>query len=113
MRVEIDMSLAYESNTSLAFDTSVLENAGNKYRNIADDLRNMAEELDEALAVLEQSGWTTPAGTAFHEMTNTNWGKNIEKYASLLDTLDSILKQAVNEYDSLMTDYVRGTKVKL
>ena len=46
-------------------------------------------------------------------MTETNWAKNIEKYASLLDTLESILKDAADDYDSLLTDYVRKTKVSI
>lgn len=46
-------------------------------------------------------------------MVNTNWENNIKKYASLLDTLNSILIKAAGEYDTLMTDYVRTTKVNL
>lgn len=107
------MAIAYESNTDLAFDTSVLRNAGTQYKKVASELKTLASDLDSLLASLEKSGWTTPAGSAFHEMTNTNWEKNIEKYAALLETLNTILCKAATEYDDLMTDYVRRTKVKL
>ena len=107
------MAIAYEGNTDLAFDTGVLRKAAGEYKQIASDLRDMSSKLDSLLSGLQSRGWTTPAGTAFYEMTNTNWEKNIEKYASLLDTLDGILIKAADEYESLMSSYVRTTKVKL
>lgn len=107
------MAIAYEGNTDLAFNTDVLKIAAQNYKGIASQLRNMSSKLDKLLTELKNSGWTTPAGTAFHEMVNTNWEKNIEKYASLLDTLNDILIKAAKEYDTLMTDYVRATKVNL
>lgn len=106
------MAIAYEGNTDLAFDTGILRKAAGEYKQVATDLRTMSSKLDKLLQGLKDSGWTTPAGTAFYEMTNTNWKKNIEKYASLLDTLNSILIKASGEYEGLMTDYVRNTKVK-
>lgn len=107
------MALAYEGNTDLAFDTSVLKSAAKEYENVAKELRKMAADLDVLIKNLKDKGWTTPAGTAFYEMTDTNWSKNIEKYAALLDTLNNILKNAAVDYDDLMTDYVRRTKVSL
>lgn len=107
------MAIAYEKNTDLAFDTGVLRQAAKDYRNIAGELRKMSSDLDGLILKLKNSGWTTPAGTAFYEMTETNWSKNIEKYASLLDTLAGILKDAATDYDILMSDYVRKTKVSI
>lgn len=105
------MALSYEGNTSLAFDTSVLREYGNRYGNIATELRDMAGKLDNCLSDLEQSGWTTPAGTAFHEMVNTNWKENIEKYAALLETLNSCLVSAAAEYDTLVSDHIEQTQL--
>jgi WXG100 family type VII secretion target len=107
------MSIAYESNTSLAFDTSVMKKAAREYKAVATDLRAMASKLDKSLKRLSGEGWTTPAGTAFYEMTKTNWKENIEKYASLLDTLNDILLKSAKDYDELMVDYVRTTKLKV
>lgn len=107
------MALAYESNTDLAFDTLVLKQAANDYARVAEELRTMAGNLDDLILNLKDSGWTTPAGTAFYEMTNTNWSKNIEKYAALLETLETILNEAADDYDELMSSYVRTTKVSL
>lgn len=78
---------------------------------IAKDLRNMATKLDNCLQQLEASGWTTPAGTAFHKMAQTNWEENIEKYADLLDTLKDILDQASAKYDNLVTNHIEMTKI--
>ena len=83
------MAIAYEGNTDLAFDTGVLRKAAREYKEIATELRGLSSDLDRLLQTLKDSGWTTPAGTAFYEMTNTNWEKNIEKYANLLDTLNN------------------------
>ena len=105
------MALAYEGNTSLAFDTTDLRQQGSRYGSIATELRNMATNLDNCLQELKNNGWTTPAGSAFHKMTETNWKANIEKYASLLDTLKSILESAANEYDGLVTSHIEQTKL--
>ena len=106
-----NMALAYEGNTDLAFDTTVLRNYGNKYAEIAKKLNSMATDLDNCLQQLEESGWTTPAGTAFHKMAQTNWKENIEKYADLLDTLKDILDQASSKYDVLVTNHIEMTKI--
>lgn len=107
------MAIAHERNTDLAFDTGVLKKAAKEYAGIAKDLRTMAQKLDSLLQQLEDSGWTTPAGSAFHEMTSTNWQQNIEKYAGLLETLDSILQKAADEYDDLVDNHINTTKVNL
>lgn len=107
------MALAYENNTDLAFDTEVLRQAARDYSKVADELRKMSQNLDTLILRLKSSGWTTPAGTAFYEMTETNWSQNIEKYAALLDTLENILNDAALDYDNLMSDYVRKTKVSI
>jgi len=105
------MALAHEGNTDLAFDTTVLRDYGNRYAEIAKDLRNMSQRLDDCLQALEDSGWTTPAGTAFHKMVQTSWEENIEKYADLLDTLKDILDQASKKYDALVTNHIEKTKI--
>lgn len=105
------MELAYEGNTDLAFDTDVLKIAAADYGYIADELKGMSEELDGLLSDLKAEGWTTPAGTAFYEMTETNWSKNIGKYADLLNMLAGILRDAAASYDNLMAENIRNTKV--
>lgn len=106
-----NMALANEGNTNLAFDTVELKACGSKYVEIADKLRTMAGNLDNCLQELEKSGWTTPAGTVFHEMAKTNWGENINKYADLLDTLNNIMQEAVTKYENLTVDYIENTKL--
>ncbi len=105
------MALAYEGNTDLAFDTGIFREYGNRYGNIAEDLRDMSEKLDTCLAELKESGWTTPAGSAFHKMAETNWKENIDKYADLLDTLNTILLEAAKKYDDLVTNHIEKTKL--
>lgn len=105
------MALANEGNTDLAFDTSVLRACGAKYTEIAKDLRRLASNLDDCLQELKESGWTTPAGTAFHKMAQSNWADNIEKYADLLDTLNDILIQASKKYDNLVINHIEKTKI--
>lgn len=105
------MALANEGNTDLAFDTTALRQYGSRYGQIAKDLRGMSTRLDNCLTELKESGWTTPAGTAFHKMAQTNWEENIEKYADLLDTLKDILDQASAKYDNLVTNHIEMTKI--
>lgn len=109
------MAIAYEKNTNLAFDTLVLKKAARQYKQVANDLRDMASKLDTLLLQLQEdkTGWSTPAGESFYDMTKTNWGKNIEKYASLLDTLNDILIKAADEYDELVIDHIHKTKVNI
>ncbi|GFP74242.1 WXG100 family type VII secretion target [Clostridium fungisolvens] len=105
------MALAYEMNTDMAFDTDALRQFGSKYGNIATDLRSMSEKLETCLKELKDNGWTTPAGTAFYKMVNTNWRDNIEKYADLLDTLREILQEAASQYDSLVENNIERTQI--
>ncbi len=105
------MSIAYENNTDLAFDTSVLRSCATSYQTIAGELRTKVQELDELLDDLKSEGWTTPAGTAFHQMVNTSWSENIELYASLLETYESVLKSAASQYESLSSNYIEKIKV--
>ena len=107
------MSISGERNTDLGFDTSALRKAAKEYSKIASELTDMATKLDSLLSMLKSEGWTTKAGEVFHEMTNTNWKENINKYSNLLDTLNSILINAADEYDELAEDYVAKTKVKI
>ncbi|MCA1054932.1 WXG100 family type VII secretion target [Rossellomorea aquimaris] len=106
-----DLALSYERNTDLAFDTTALKEYGNRYAHIAQDLREMSKKLDNSLVDLNASGWTTPAGSAFHKMVNANWRDNIEKYAALLDTLKDILDAASKEYDDLVENHIERTKI--
>lgn len=106
------MAIAYEGNTNLAFDTGVLRIAGAQYKDIALQLRTMSQDLDHLIANLKDKGWTTPAGTAFYDMTNTNWKQNIEKYAGLLETLNDILIKSADEYENLVRSYLRTTQVR-
>ena len=106
------MALENERNTDLAFDTTTLKNCADMYGRIAKDLRTMSKRLDNCLSELKESGWTTPAGTAFYKMTKTNWSENIGKYADLLETLDGILEEASRSYDNLSKDYIETTVLK-
>lgn len=105
------MALAYESNTDLAFDTDSLRQFGNQYCNIATDLRTMSDKLEACFKELKDNGWTTPAGTAFYKMINTNWRDNIEKYAEMLDTLKEILEDAASQYDSLVENSIERIQI--
>lgn len=103
------MILSNEGNTDLAFDTITLKDCGNRYAEIAKELRTMSTKLDDCLQELEDSGWTTPAGTAFHKMAQTNWNANIEKYADLLETLNNIMVEACQKYDDLVVNNIEKT----
>lgn len=105
------MALAYEGNTSLAFDTDALRKCGTEYADVSKELSEMASKLDGYLTQLKSSGWTTPAGTAFHAMVNTNWKTNVDKYADLLDTLQGILEEAATQYDDLVTDHIEALQL--
>ena len=107
------MALSHESNTSLAFNTTTFRQYGAKYGQIATELRNMAKKLNGCLADLDSktSGWTTPAGSAFKKLVETNWEENIDKYADLLDTLKDILDAAAREYDGLVSNHIEKTQL--
>ncbi len=107
------MALAYGANADLIFDTERLADAGKRYGQAAGKLRAMASGLDELLNDLSSSGWTSPAGMAFCEMADTNWKENIEKYASLLESLDEILDEAAKEYEDLAVYQIEAAQLKL
>lgn len=100
------MAIAYEKNVDLAFDTGVFRECGSKFIEIAEKLRTMSTNLNTCLLTLKDSGWTTPAGTAFQAMTEVNWKEEIDKYADLLETLKDCLDYAAEEYDGLVTNHI-------
>ncbi len=104
---------AFEGNTSLSFDTGVLTDAAGKYLEYAEELREQVKELDDLLNDLKDTGWTTQAGKDFQEMAKINWGENIEKYAKMLEMLSKVLTDAAGEYDSLVDNNIRQTKVNI
>lgn len=105
------MALSFEANTDLAFDTDELKQCAYMYAQVADAMRTMATDLDQCLANLAESGWTTDAGKAFHEMSQTNWKENINKYADLLDMLKEVLDDASTQYNTLVSDHIEKTKL--
>ena len=105
------MAITHELKTSLGFDTEVFRKCGKEYAEIAANLRTMSKELDDCLTDLKNDGWTTEAGSAFQKLVDTSWRKNIEKYASLLVTLESILIEAAKEYDNLVDEHIEKTKL--
>ena len=68
------MSLATEGRYDLAVDTDALRHAGAQYSEIADNLRRIAERLDNCLMDLKDSGWTTGAGKAFQTINDETKG---------------------------------------
>lgn len=103
------MSIAFERDTDLAFDTEIMRNCGKRYFELASQLRTMAKKLDALLEELQASGWTTAAGKEFQLMAQTNWEQNVEKYAALLETLNSVLQNAAQKYDMLVSDHIEKT----
>lgn len=101
------MSLATEGNYDLAVDTEALRTAGGEYAKIAEELRSLAEKLDNCLTDLRDSGWTTGAGKAFQTMVSTGWKDNVEKYADLLDTLQKIMEESAGSYEDLIQEVER------
>ena len=101
------MSLATEGRYDLAVDTDALRHAGAQYSEIADNLRRIAERLDNCLMDLKDSSWTTGAGKAFQTMVSTGWKDNVEKYADLLDTLRKIMEESAGTYDDLIQEVER------
>lgn len=98
------MSLAYEGNTDLAFNTEELRACGDEYYNVAMNLRSMLAQINECIIVLKETGWTTEAGEVFAKIVNSNWSDNIKKYILLLENLKIILYKAADKYDCLVTE---------
>ena len=105
------MALAYEKNVDLAYDTEVFRTCGARYGELATNLRDLAGKLETCLSDLKSTGWTTPAGSTFYELTQTHWRDNIEKYAKLLDTLKETLEAAARDYEDLSENYIEKTKL--
>lgn len=107
------MSIAYKGGTDLAVKTGVLRSSADKYSAIAKNLDDLVQQVDNCLTDLKNDGWTTPAGSAFHEMVNTKWSENIKKYTDLLNTLSQILRDASKSYEELVENCIRKTKVDI
>lgn len=105
------MSIAYEANTDIGFDTQFLYDAANDYGTCANDLRTNASQLSALIEKLVEDGWTTDAGKTFLSLTKDEWAVELEKYAVLLDSLKDILMLAVEQYDNLVMYDIHNTKI--
>lgn len=104
--------IAYE-NCDLAFDTTVMSECAKEYENIAEDLKALADKLQTSLNQMTGSGWTTKGGKAFEKMVDADWNTNIQKYTDLLETLKSILEEAVREYEDLVSQQLEKVKIEV
>lgn len=105
------MGIANESNVDLSFNTDAMRAYATQYKDIANEMREMAAKLNALLNQLKDSGWTTNAGKAFQKMVEYNWETNMDKYADLLLTLGKILNESANKYDNLVNDYIETLKI--
>lgn len=83
----------------LKYDTDTMLKTATKYRNIAKRMLILKTRLRKHVLALKKDDWKSDAGTAFQEMYDDGWVRNIDKYVSVLIEMADQLERAAWEYN--------------
>lgn len=90
----------------MKYDTEEMRNSAKRYRETAEKLITVKNELKQHITDLKNTHWKSDAGTAFQEMYEDTWATNVDKYAAVMNEMAGQLEHAASDYDSI-TDKLR------
>lgn len=91
----------------LKYDTEELRNSAKRYRETAQKLTLLKDELKKSISDLKNLYWKSDAGTAFQELYEETWATNVEKYAAVMNEMAGQLEKAAADYDEV-TDKLKN-----
>ncbi len=91
------MSIFNCETKELKFDVEQLQKMQTTLREMATDLKDYKVELENALEQLK-CDWNTPAGKKYLAQIDTDWGKQVEQYVTVIEAVESLLEEAVKQY---------------
>lgn len=89
--------MAWGDPTSLKFDVSEISKMRTQIQNTSKDLASFKTTLLQEVENLKNN-WKTPAGKKFTEEVDTDWAKQVDKYITIIDTVDELLEVAEKSY---------------
>lgn len=94
------ISTAADERNQLKFDTDALSALAAAIESAISDIEEQHRKVEENIASLKV-GWNTPAGKSFFEKVDTNWSPEVKNFTDILETLRTMVYNAVNEYADL------------
>lgn len=85
----------------LKYDTEQLAQSASKYREAAEIMNSVKQDLKTKVAALKDVHWQSTAGEAFMAMYQDTWAESVDKYVAVLNKMAELLDRAVQDYDSV------------
>lgn len=86
---------------TLKLDLDQLNDTIRVYNTSITDLKASFSEMEKAVNTLKNSGWKSPAATAFFQLFDTSWKKNMERQLKIMGHLKSCLDGAKTDYQAV------------
>lgn len=85
----------------LAFNTEELCGTAKVFRENAESMLKLKDDLRAKIQDLKDVNWKSTGGAAFQELYEDNWSKNVEKYGAMLKEMARMLDDAAKDYEAL------------
>lgn len=85
----------------LKYDTEQLAQSASKYREAAETMESVKQDLKAKVAALKEIHWKSTAGDAFMRMYEDTWADSVDKYVAVLNKMAELLERAAQDYDSV------------
>ena len=93
----------------LAFNTEEIRGTAKIFRENAENMLQLKDELRGKIQNLKDVNWKSEGGAAFQELYEDNWSKNVEKYGAMLKEMAGMLDDAAKDYEALADQASRLT----
>lgn len=85
----------------LKYDTEQMRESAKKYREAADTMDSLKDDLKSSISNLRDNDWKSAAGEAFLEMYEDGWADSVKNYVAVLKGMADLLDRAAEDYDSV------------
>lgn len=85
----------------LKYDTEQLALSAANYREAAETMERVKQDLKSKVDALRDVHWQSTAGEAFMSMYEDTWADSVDKYVAVLNKMAELLNRAAQDYDSV------------
>lgn len=80
------------------FEVDEIQSAAIKFREYADEMLALKDELKQTIDNLRTNDWRGKAADKLFELIGEDWGKEVEAYCALMEVLTKSMDDAATTY---------------